>query len=220
MITGSAKYYSDITRLPLARFIDCAVDGDPQSLVISGEPSEAELLAAWYNISSDYNDAMAADTLVTIRINAAQKNIVNLEAKIAAAERFVDLLKSVYVRKFVEELNRLTQAKIELDVTNPDEYDRSLIRYTQRLKGLKLHCNLEKARLSRLLEEIPKGGQKPTREYFHKLLINLCDSAGYDLNPETLSTFSFCERVRRYVKTLENKKINTPKKLQNGRRIN
>lgn len=51
-----AALYLSCSQLPLDRFINCLVNGDLNALIISGQPSLADIAEAWSNIFAEYLD--------------------------------------------------------------------------------------------------------------------------------------------------------------------
>lgn len=203
-IQEPAKIYKDIYRLPLSRFVDAVVDGDLQALVISGEPTEAELLAALENILIEYNDAMASHTPKEMRKVGLIKSVTISEARAAAIDEMIKLLALYRVEKFVKEINRVLQCSLKFDAENPAEYDRDLKRAEMRLKGLRLRANLDTEKLKHFAtEEEKKGEVKADRQFFERVLINLADHAKIELSADRITVFQFAERVKRYTAYIE-----------------
>ncbi len=206
-IQEPAKIYRDIYRLPLSRFIDVVVDGDLTALVISGEPSEADLLAALENITVEYNDAMSADNPKELRKVGLMKGVTIIEARAAALEEMLKLLALYRVDQFIKEINRVLQCSLKFSAEDPAEYDRDLKRAQTRLKGLRLRAKIDTDKLEAFATEAEKGNpMKADRQFFERVLINLSDHAKIELSADRITVFQFTERVRRYNKYFETQK--------------
>jgi hypothetical protein len=203
IITGKkAVLHRSIHKLPLARFIDCAVDNNLRALIIEGIPEEVELIEAWNEISQDYTDALGSvDQDRRIKL---YKEITRLQLKVATVEQFIPILKNTYVKKFADYVNAALFTKFSFDIKNPEQYDKELEKCLKRVKGIRIDIKSEEAIL-KSIEERKKGSQEPkyTREYFGSILINLSDQAGFDIDEEKISTYKFCERVKRYIDYIE-----------------
>lgn len=188
--------------------MDAMVDKNLYALVVSGQPTEKELTAAWEAIRMEY-----ADKIGDLEYRAYQnlfKEIGALKALIDEVRDLVSVLQDTYVDVFARKLNNLLVTDFIFDVTDPEEYDRQLHRCYNMTGGFQLRLELLKTNFDALSAKF-EGNKEPGREYYLALLITLSDNAGYAL-PETITVFEFCERMARAQKRTE-----MLKKKANGR---
>lgn len=205
---SSARLYHRITQLPLSNFIDCDIDENFSSLIIEGEPTEEELLYAWLLIKTQYADVIGNQEYVLYKNACRDLNV--LKITLIEIETLVSLMRKVYSPKIGERLNKLLKSNFRFNVDDPEQYKRDLDGCITRSGSTKIMIDI-KAALMSSMEGKQEKGQKPTREYYHKMLISLSDHAKYELT-DKISVFDFCERVKRYNKYCEQQKQN------NGRR--
>lgn len=193
---STATLYTSIHKLMFDRFEDAFVDGDLKALIICGEPTEQELQEAWLSIREQYADALA-DTQQK-RFISIFKDLQKLKIKQMQALTLISVLETCYVEKFTHLLNKLFHKKLKFDINNLDSYHADLKRMHSHAKGISLHIQLKEIELAAFDEKNSSGAHKPTRDYFAGILINLSDHAGYAIRKNELSTYDFCQRVRRY----------------------
>lgn len=196
--TKSFSLYHHITELPLSRWMDLVVDGNRFALIKSGEPPLDELYKAEAALRMQYADTIG-DNEYRLYCNAINK-ITRQEITLAQVQSLVAALREAYVPAFEQPLNRLLLTSFKLDVTNPDEYDKTLQRALNRSKGIKLTIDLKRLSIAKLEEKYTGGtGQKASREYYMGILIDLSDAAHYPLS-ENITVWEFCERIRKHNK--------------------
>lgn len=196
--TKSFSLFHSITDLPLSRWMDLVVDGNRFALVKSGEPPLAELYKTEADLRVQYADAIG-DNEYRLYCNHINE-ITRHEITLAQIQSLVAALREAYVPAFEQSLNRLLLTSFKLDVTKPDEYDKTLQRALNRSKGIKLTIDLKRLSIAKLEEKYTGGtGQKATREYYMGILIDLSDAAHYPL-ADTITVWEFCERIRKHNK--------------------
>lgn len=197
MNTISNKCHTTIHRLPLRAFIDCLIDKDLSGLVISGAPSQTELESAWDDLLWQYSDALAGPRQ-EYQADLYKKSL-SQEFKVRSLEVFVSILEDYRVAEIIDQLSRLTGEKFKFPLADPVAYEKDL----KRCRGI---IALESVILDQLLRQLnesqPADDQKPTRDYFAKILINLSDDAGYEIRDD-ISVYTFCERINRYIQKIE-----------------
>lgn len=205
-VTSSSKWYHSIYDLPLSKFIEAHVDGNLYALVISGKPTDEELLQAWGEINLQYADTMK---------NREYRAMAILNGEITSAEilynQIMILIKALsdyYVDKFKVQLNRLLKTSYKLDVTNPEEYDNELKNATNRSKGIMLDIRLKKAELEGVKAKMPKV-EDPGKEYFYSALLTLQNHNKYRMKIEDTTVFEFCESIRRMNEEFDQLKLAT-----------
>jgi hypothetical protein len=203
----SAEYHTTIYKLPLATFIDVAVDGDLNLLTISGQPTKVQLAEAWESISEQYNDVIASGSAETWGLINLYKAAMRNDSRIKAIESFISVMQTVYVKQFANAINKILHTSFKFDHTNKPQYYSELKRALQRSKGFKVQLQIEQSKiLANLAKKQLSAGQKPekpTREYFMALLLNVSDAAGFDIDERQITVYKFCERLKRHNRTIE-----------------
>jgi hypothetical protein len=198
--TPSAKWYRHITELPLNRFIDCLVDDNIYALVITGNPDQVELKAAWLDIQSEYADAIG-NSEYRLFVNL-MKEVIVLGTTLDQINVLVSLLEEYYHIEIHQRLNKLLNATIALDPTDPDKYKAGLKGAIMRSKSIKIKLDLKNIQLKDIQAKMEEPGKKPEREYFHSVLITLSDHAKYQI-ADNITVYEYCDRVKRFVKYCE-----------------
>jgi hypothetical protein len=179
-ITTSLNLFRSITLLPLSRFIDIVVDENLYALVISGTPTEQELIAAWDEIRMQYAEAMKDGEyrLLTSIINEYHRLSITYEQVL----KCIEILKDRYVIQFAKRLNRYLSTSYKFDVRFPIDYDNDLKRAKNNTAGLMLDLKMKQAAYDQAVKKQSAGsGDKSTREYFISILTTLSNHAGSEL---------------------------------------
>src|SRR6218665_568614 len=197
MNTVITKYHNTIHRLPLHAFIDCLIDGDLSALAISGSPEQGQLESAWNDLLWQYNDALTGAKQE--QQMDLYKTSLDTEFRIRSMEVFLSILQDYRVTEIVEQLCSLAGRKLKFPLDDPKAYEKDL----KTCAGIiALESVVLDQQLHQLNELHPLDHQKPTREYFARILINLSDDAGYEIN-DNIPVYTFCERVNRYIQKME-----------------
>jgi hypothetical protein len=204
--TQLSKWYLSITDLPLDKYIECVVDGNLSALVISGYPTQEELEAAWLEIAEQYADAMGdAEHRMYIKL---YKELVYLNIEYKQILSLIEVLTIVVYKPFEQKLNELLFTNFSFTANREKELD-TCFRLS---KSTLLKIDMKKAHLDGLKEKGEDTDKTPTREYFQSILITLSDYSKYPVQ-ETITTYQFCERVKRFTQFVEKQKAE-----KNGRR--
>ncbi len=191
----SAILYRNIVDLPLYLFIDAMVDDKIHSLVISGHPSEHELMEAWGEIVVQYNEAMgSADARMHFSL---YKQILQKKIELKQVIEAVNILRIEYVPKILNFLNGLFYVNVTLDPADREAYENKLVSFLNRSRGIVLAIDMKTLQLDAIEKKNSGNAKKPDRKYFQSWLLNLSDHAKYEITDNIL-TFQFTERVRRY----------------------
>jgi hypothetical protein len=190
-------YYTTIHKLPLARFIDCLCDNDLSALEITGDHTDEVLLTAWRSILEDYQEALGGDDQEEYILNTAE--LRQLQLRYFKIEMLLQVLEEVgYVEKFAKYLSKAIHTKIPSPLVDKAAFDHGLASGKATLSAIEMKIEAKQAVLKDIIASAGGKSVIPTREHFEKTLITLSDYASRDLDPETLTTFSYCERIRRY----------------------
>jgi hypothetical protein len=188
--------------MPLSKFIDCDVDGDLSALVIEGDPTEEEILTAWLSVKTQYADITGNQEYTMYKYACRDVNV--LQISLVEVETLVSIMRKVYSPMVADRLNKILRSRFKFNHEEPEEYINDLEGCITRTGSIKIQIDLKRAVMNAMEGKQGKG-EKPTREYYHRILISLSDHAGYDLT-DKISVFDFCERVKRFNKFCEQQK--------------
>lgn len=188
----SSRLYLRITELPLTSYITALVDEDLTALVKQGTATDEELQTLFDDIQQQYNDAIGGREQNTSL--SLVKEIKLLETDYNLVVLLVAQLRTCYVKRFADELNKILGTSFQFDITRLEAYDKLLDRCETRARNIKLQAELKNMQLQST--QPTKEGQAPTREYFTEVLVSIGNYIQAQLNPEVMSTYDFCYRVR------------------------
>jgi hypothetical protein len=194
------RWYQSITELPLSKFIECAVDGNLNALVISGDPDERLLYLAWLNIRSEYADAIGSRKhKVYVRLF---RDVSALSITLELVNNIVEMLETVYSGELVTRLNGLLGTTLVFDTTDHKRYNATLRAAVMRAKAIKINLEIKERQLQAMKGADESGAFKETREYYQSYLITLSNHVKYNISSD-ITVFEYCERLRRYVNDCE-----------------
>jgi hypothetical protein len=196
----SGKWYQHITDLPLRNFIEVSVAGNYHALVISGNPTEHDLLLAWSNIQQEDADA-AGDHEHRLYITLF-KEVTLLKITLQTIHYLIEILQEVYYEPYTVELNKLLMTSFKFDHTDQQKYHETLRRCFNRSKGIKIDLELKLSQFKAIEKKNQDTGKKPTKEYYQSILITLSDHAKYPVQ-DTITVYEFRDRIRRFNKYCE-----------------
>jgi hypothetical protein len=196
----SGTWYLHITDLPLRNFIEVSVGGNYHALVISGNPSEHDLLLAWSNIQQEYADVMG-DHEHRMYITLF-KEVTLLKVTLQTIHYLIEILQEVYYEPYTVELNKLLRTSFKFDHADKLKYHETLRRCYNRSKGIKIDLELKLSQFKAIEKKNQESGKKPTKEYYQSILITLSDHAKYPVQ-DSITVFEFCNRIARYNKYCE-----------------
>jgi hypothetical protein len=196
----SGTWYQHITELPLRNYVDCVVNGNYKALVISGNPSEYDLLLAWSNIQQEDADA-SGDHEHRLYITLF-KEVTLLKVTLQTIHYLIEILQEVYYEPYTVELNNLLKTSFKFDQTDLSKYHETLRRCYNRSKGLKIDLEIKLIQFKAIEKKNQDTGKKPTREYFQSVLITLSDHAKYPIH-DSITVWEFRDRIRRFTQYCE-----------------
>jgi len=188
-----ADYYRTCGALPLPRFIRIMVDRDYHQLVISGSPSDKEMLTAWRQISLEY--------LIILDIPEVNYQ-VELQASIRVLE--AQLLLTGFILTTLDILpdRRLTDMLVNLgfdlvfDPMDPITYRRNLQAVRERSGAWEIELEQKEIELKELEEKSPEG-KAYTDDYFDDILMALSKAQGYHIKAVDLTASQFAVMLKR-----------------------
>ncbi len=202
----SNSLYRSIVELPLKLFISCLVTGDLTYLIKSGSPTNKEIDEAWDVITEEY--ATATGNHEHRLYISLMKELALLKCDYKLILTLIQVLREVYDKRLASELNKLLTVNFKFDISNPVQYNHELDRCIKRSKDILLNIELKESQFKAIQEKFTTKQSKPTKEYFHSILITLSDHAKYSIT-DRITVYEFCERLKRftqYVESLKSKK--------------
>lgn len=220
--------YESIVDLPLRNFIDASCDANVAALIVSGLPESEEdkqrIISAWDNIQQEYSDTIGDSeyvlylnlqrnlAMLQLKINQLETCLLYMESKTELSEFFLmleaeDIMLIKAELGFIHaEVNKLLSQSLKFDILDVEGYKKDIKRSRTLGKNLKVVYDRKKMELV----ELEKKGQSNkgeesmpvSRRYFQTMLIILGDSISSELS-DNMSTFQFCERIRRFNKQQE-----------------
>lgn len=196
------KYYTTIVDLPLSRFIDCLVDNNIYALVISGKPTEEDLLSAWDDILMEYNFQMMDEEgkhhfNLRKQLEILKLDYIKLEICLQVLSAEIDYPDMVEPEKrFADDANRITANNFKFDHSKPDQFRKELRSVIAILKFLSLKIQIKTAEVEALNKNTSK--EKPTKEYFQTILNTLSIGIAEFQLSDSMSVYSFCDWVKKY----------------------
>ena len=210
-LTKEARYYNSINKLPLANFVDCLCDNDFNALVIQGEPSAIELVEAWAKILDEYNDLLGQSNDEYKQYYSNYKNLARLKSKQYKILMLAEVMDKIgYVDAFASHLRKLlNKPNLKFDITKPEQYSRDLKTCFAMVKGLNIQIFMIESELETISVRMDNASEAPKRDDFINTLITLSDFAKRELDPETITVYSYCVRINRlneYTRKQQSKK--------------
>lgn len=208
MDTKSYTYYQSISDIPLKNFVDAAVNNNIYALVISGKPTDHELIFAWTKIYTEYSDCVGTGehklyTSVFSEVaylTAKYKNILILIAALAQSNEY-----RIFHAEAYELLNKLLDSKFPFSETDTEANEGYLKKCVSRSKGLKMRLDMQNMKLESFKEKNP-GGEPITKKYFTSILITLSQFAGFHLD-DSMTVEEYCEWIKRFNSYCEKAKL-------------
>jgi hypothetical protein len=198
MVITSYKYYQSISDTPLKNFIDVAVNNNIYALIISGKPTDTELLNAWSNIYTEYTDNIGngEHKLYTsvfsevMYLTAKYKNILVLIEALQNSNKF-----RIFHTEAYQTLNKLVGSNFPFSAQDCDANEEYLKKCLNRSKGLKIRLDLQGVKLDSLKEK--STGEPVTKKYFTSILNTLSQFAGFHID-DNITVESYCDWVQRF----------------------
>jgi hypothetical protein len=129
------KIITDINALTLAKFEDCLCDQKLSVLVISGNPSDIDLIECWSNLYAQYLDILGdSETMYLVML---EWEVEFLEYKITTGGAIVKVLEFFHIDALVQELKRLRFETKNLVPGSP-HYSHALAKVLSKIQFFKL----------------------------------------------------------------------------------
>lgn len=183
----SSTLFLDCHKLTIDKFQDCLFDNNYTSLIISGHPSHAELVAAWDKVYMEYCE-LSQNGLYN-EIFEVMKTIEDLNAKINICNNIILYLQYGFDQRLVDILNSLA---LRCDVTAEDEGQiliKKLNGVIGRIKKWFPKLTESEKELERLRNE---NTGKMDRGYFDDILEAMSEVKGYYIRGEEITVARFC----------------------------
>lgn len=205
-----AAYYQTIHSLPLAKFIDCIVDGNLSALTISGFPTQEQLSAAWVFIQSQYSELVGTQEYQMYKILYCEveqlKITLNQIAIILGGEvnndgevtKVTGLLQVIYSEYFAQQLNDLLKTSCRFNWNDQTSYQAECEKCLRRAKALKIKLDLKNIEFAAIQKKNnAKTGVKMDRTYFTSILITLSNFAKFRID-SSITMDEYCLRIKEH----------------------
>jgi hypothetical protein len=174
--------------LPLDNFIRCICDKELSALIISGRPSQEQLLRSWEVIFTQFLDGMKDDKgLRKLRLT---KEINRLGFDYKIIELSLTYLDVAYDPEIAATLSR----HIRVDKLDPEDrptYERALKVVHNRAQRLKLELDEKRAEMA-VLDKLSTGKSVTiTRHYFDQLIGQVARYMHFYINRRKTTTGEF-----------------------------
>lgn len=190
----SWEVYTTCGQLLLPRFIRILVDQDYSHLVISGKPSQRDLLSAWRKINLEYLSIL--DVPEVNFIMEVQASIAVLEAKLFIMEKILSTLYIIHDDRLTAMLRGLG-FDFPFDPMDRLAYYKSLDAVDQQAGAWRLELEQKDVELAEL-QSTDEEGKKFTDDYFDDILMILSKSQGYHLRAIDLTASQFAVLLKRH----------------------
>lgn len=176
----------------MARFLDVLCDEKLEALIISGNANNQQLTEAWMLVLAEYYE-LRGDTIDTVDEWHLSRDILRLQSHLHLLDTCVQFLAKRYSEGIAESVRRLGYS-FRPTSFEPLDYlgllnqvvNKSRLKYIQLQQYIKqLEAKMAEA-----------GKEKPKREYFEKMLIEIeeMQRANYDLDELTVSKYVLLEK--------------------------
>lgn len=183
-----AKCHNSCDTILLDTFIQIFCDGKFELLIISGRPSENEVLSAWENILNEYVDIVG--NAASEHIIVLQKKINVIKCRMHIVELAVTGLSICYDKKFIDGLN---QCGYPCKLT-AENWEELRMKELQSIISRSKTLNVELEPLEKQLERLqkPKKNKPVTKEDFEQDIVMLSKHQGYriDKKKTTMSEYA------------------------------
>lgn len=198
------KSYQDLS-IPFNIFIEILVNNDLSKLIIEGQYNVDELQYIWERIYNQFIENVGSDD-VKLRLEQV-KDIVELETRIKLAEWVINALNISYNDDIAELLNNFGYS------LNIKPNENNIQRVIKIFMGF---VNADILALKNKIAELPpdnKGDdEKPSRQYFEKMIVAIELAFKISINIDNISTGKYCEYVNSYNVWI--KKVLTKKSIE------
>lgn len=125
----------------------------------------------------------------------------------------LDILTKVRDQVVVDKVNEILGTYYQFPDQDRERYHKDLKSAFSRSKTEKIQLEILSVTVNEMAKGFQEKGSKVTESLFRSVLITLSDHAGYAIDVH-ISTYEYCERVRRY-----NKHVEQLKSKKHGSRV-
>jgi signal recognition particle subunit SEC65 len=200
--------YQTCDRLPLSVFLDCLFDREYEGLIISGQPTQDELINRWQNLYQEYCEITNQGNL-SDHMKLMQDCNVCL-CKIQVVEAINKVFRWYYSPELVEILEQLG---LKPGIKPDDDFPtiaRKMEMVATRAKKLIVEYQTKKQQLDKL-EAINKAGES-TRAVYEDGLTALSRNYGYPVKASDISVARFVRETERLNKEIQRRQAELKQK--------
>jgi hypothetical protein len=171
------------------------------NLKLLGEGEEMDLAIVWEDILEGYADALGETDTDGYLI--ARRELLYYQSQKYLVAVLIELLRVTYVLKWAKMLNKILRANFQFDPHNIEEYFKYLDRCVNRSRGFELQVTLALEKVRAIEEKKQGNALVPTDEFFERVLLNLHEFSNWQFDNNEITTFQYCELVKRYQQHIE-----------------
>lgn len=185
-----ATYYNDCT-VPMPVFIRCSIHHDYSALIISGMPTDEELLTAWLEINNQYVTIIGDATATTFANDINRSSQVG--ARIMRISMLVESLRISRNPAIIQAL-RDEDFGVMLDADNEAAFTQDL----DLISTILISDDIEyQELLSKHIDKQTNPAPPPTESQYTNLLFEINKSEGIKYNMPELTAGMFAELMKR-----------------------
>jgi hypothetical protein len=183
------------------RFLRCLCKKDYKALIISGEPTEAELMTSWLFIITEYNELKDLDISESKHWNASRE-LIRLHNHLYLLQQCIDFLAHRYSPSVAQSFKRLGyRLKITSENPEPEEYIDQLFIAAEQAKAKYIEIQQYDKQLKEFVKE-SEGSIPQYSTFEHSItLIEEMQHTVYDMSALTVSKFVQLENKYRAMVT-------------------
>lgn len=191
-------FHQTIQTLPYSVFVEILISKNLLLLIITGQPAQSKLEAAWSNILNEYSDAIKTEKSNNL-FEAGKKLIYNRWC-INFLSLALDYLKHEYDAAIAERISTLGYPLIEYN-EDKNVYLKSIFEVETEAKFLIVQQNQLTAEYERL------GGKKAPEQRqmidYEKELRILSKFMGYNIRKQDITVMEYCSILNAYIENVE-----------------
>jgi hypothetical protein len=183
------------------RFLRCLCEKDYRALIISGEPTEAELMTSWLFIITEYNELKDIDISESKHWNASRE-LIRLHNHLYLLQQCIDFLTYRYSPSIAQSFRRLGY-RLKVTSPNPDpaEYLDQLFIAAEKAKTKYIEIQQYDKQLKDFVKQT-EGNVPQYSTFEHSItLIEEMQHTVYDMSTLTVSKFVQLENKYRAMVT-------------------
>jgi hypothetical protein len=207
-LKNDIRLYDSIYKLPYSIFKEILVEGDPELLIINGNPDKSILLSTWESLIEMYSELLRKDSLEDIQYWQVYRSYMHYSQKQKRERLIINTLSICYNEAWCKSLYGSLLIANQWQRLNPNDmeaYHKELDILFARTKNV--YVNIYKVELEELQNrrkgQIESEDLKPTYETFLTIENNLDLMFKQQFDYDKMSTAKFVDLVKRYHRSVD-----------------